>query len=71
MEKEGAVAKRDEPECTKLEELKDIEGKKCRAPHKHQWGDVAYHNAMVCSVVPESVDNEIMVSTYLNMHFTQ
>lgn len=62
MEKEGAVAKKDEPSIQKLEELKSIEGMKCRAPHKHQWGDVAYHNAMICSVIPESIDNDIMVN---------
>ncbi|KAJ8945820.1 hypothetical protein NQ314_009042 [Rhamnusium bicolor] len=44
-------------EAQNLEELKDIEGMKCRAPHKHQWGHIAYHNAMICSVVPDSTDS--------------
>ncbi|XP_018574144.1 zinc finger CCCH-type with G patch domain-containing protein [Anoplophora glabripennis] len=61
MEKEGAVVKRDEEPALKKLELNDIEGKKCRAPHKHQWGNIAYHNAMICSVEPESVDDEMMV----------
>lgn len=26
---------------------------KCKAPHKHQWGNIAYHNAMVCSLVDD------------------
>ncbi|KAJ8917178.1 hypothetical protein NQ315_012670 [Exocentrus adspersus] len=57
MEKEGVVAPvKDQA----LEAFKHVEGMKCRAPHKHQWGDVAYHNAMICSIIPEA-DNEIKV----------
>ncbi|KAJ8976943.1 hypothetical protein NQ317_010139 [Molorchus minor] len=70
MKKEGAVEKPAEKYDTQnIEELKDIEGVKCKAPHKHQWGHVAYHNAMICSVVPETIDNydEIKVRVlYIN-----
>ncbi|XP_023011740.2 zinc finger CCCH-type with G patch domain-containing protein [Leptinotarsa decemlineata] len=59
MEKEGAVqtkySNKNSHEC---EIPKNIEGMKCRAPHQHQWGDVAYHNAMICSVVSDDADNE-------------
>ncbi|XP_057665537.1 zinc finger CCCH-type with G patch domain-containing protein [Diorhabda carinulata] len=58
MEMEGAVQKKNE-EVEVLEiDVNEIEGKKCRAPHQHQWGSVAYHNAMICSV--DSNENEIL-----------
>lgn len=27
---------------------------KCQAPHKHSWGAIAYHNALVCDVIKTS-----------------
>ncbi|KAH1013112.1 zinc finger CCCH-type with G patch domain-containing protein isoform X1 [Dendroctonus ponderosae] len=36
--------------------FKDLEGKKFRAPHHHHWGQLTYHNAMVCSV-PDEISN--------------
>ncbi|KAJ9587031.1 hypothetical protein L9F63_019373 [Diploptera punctata] len=30
------------------EELSALQGMKCQAPHKHGWGEVSYHNALVC-----------------------
>lgn len=53
MEKEGAVDKKEsQSEQSNIQkELDSLEGTKCRAPHEHQWGDVMYHNAIVCSVV--------------------
>nr|CAI5849815.1 unnamed protein product [Callosobruchus analis] len=60
MEKEGAIEKQDqETEHRPFifeGDISTIEGKKCRAPHKHQWGDIVYHNAMICSVVSDSKD---------------
>ncbi|XP_076756222.1 zinc finger CCCH-type with G patch domain-containing protein [Xylocopa sonorina] len=32
------------------EELRQLEGMKCRAPHGSSWGGIGYHNAMICSV---------------------
>lgn len=32
------------------DDLKALEGTKCRAPHGSSWGGTGYHNAMVCSV---------------------
>ncbi|XP_053987563.1 zinc finger CCCH-type with G patch domain-containing protein-like [Hylaeus volcanicus] len=32
------------------EELRQLEGMKCRAPHGTSWGGVGFHNAMICSV---------------------
>ncbi|XP_058802705.1 zinc finger CCCH-type with G patch domain-containing protein [Phymastichus coffea] len=32
------------------EELKVLEGQKCRAPHGSIWGGISYHNAMICSI---------------------
>lgn len=49
MEKEGALVTKNNRNGVD-EELKALEGSKCRAPHQHQWGDVVYHNAMICSV---------------------
>lgn len=52
MDKEGALAAKDvnKGNTCESDELKALEGSKCRAPHKHQWGDVVYHNAMICAV---------------------
>ncbi|KDR13643.1 zinc finger CCCH-type with G patch domain-containing protein [Zootermopsis nevadensis] len=36
------------------EDLDALQGMKCQAPHKHHWGDVSYHNALVCGVEPTS-----------------
>jgi hypothetical protein len=36
------------------EDLAALQGMKCQAPHKHHWGDVSYHNALVCGVEPTS-----------------
>lgn len=64
MEKEGAMTK-NENENTKskvnseLEKLGSIEGKKCKAPHTHQWGDIAFHNAMICSVFEENEEIKV------------
>lgn len=54
MEKEGVITEKraEEPQVPNIDqELKSLEGMKCKAPHTHQWGDTVYHNAMVCSVV--------------------
>ncbi|XP_071578322.1 zinc finger CCCH-type with G patch domain-containing protein isoform X1 [Temnothorax nylanderi] len=40
------------------DELKELEGMKCKAPHGSTWGGISYHNAMVCSVYRDS-DEEI------------
>ncbi|XP_076627354.1 zinc finger CCCH-type with G patch domain-containing protein [Colletes latitarsis] len=37
------------------EELKQLEGMKCRAPHGSSWGGIGYHNAMICSVYQNDV----------------
>lgn len=64
MEKEGAVKRNNEAGCENdadaslSEDLKALEGSKCRAPHKHQWGDVVYHNAMICSISPNRNEND-------------
>jgi len=36
------------------EDLDALQGMKCQAPYKHEWGDVSYHNALVCAVEPTS-----------------
>ncbi|KAG5896479.1 hypothetical protein JTB14_005860 [Gonioctena quinquepunctata] len=62
MEKEGAIeSKNMNGDTKKIYIPKDIEGKKCKAPHQHQWGDVVYHNAMICSVVSDEIDNDLKV----------
>ncbi|KAF5295086.1 hypothetical protein FQA39_LY13237 [Lamprigera yunnana] len=54
IENEGATNSNIENEQIILtqDELKSLEGMKCKAPHKHNWGDSMYHNAVVCSVMP-------------------
>ncbi|GLV44188.1 uncharacterized protein CBL_12516 [Carabus blaptoides fortunei] len=52
MEKEGAIDTGKDVENTDVEDdLKSLEGMKCQAPHTHSWGDIVYHNAMVCGIV--------------------
>ncbi|KYM98891.1 Zinc finger CCCH-type with G patch domain-containing protein [Cyphomyrmex costatus] len=36
------------------DELKELEGTKCKAPYGSTWGGIGYHNAMVCSVHKDS-----------------
>ena len=36
------------------EDLDALQGMKCQAPYKHEWGDISYHNALVCAVEPTS-----------------
>ncbi|XP_012542684.1 zinc finger CCCH-type with G patch domain-containing protein [Monomorium pharaonis] len=36
------------------DELKELEGMKCKAPHGSTWGGIGYHNAMICSVYRDS-----------------
>lgn len=62
MEKEGAITKENKDNSGKrnsIEKLGIVEGKKCRAPHQHQWGHVAYHNAMICSVLEDEEDVKV------------
>jgi len=40
--------------CCFQEDLDALQGMKCQAPYKHDWGDVSYHNALVCAVEPTS-----------------
>ncbi|CAH1983275.1 unnamed protein product [Acanthoscelides obtectus] len=65
MKKEGAIEKAVEDKeyqpFVYEGDIKSIEGKKCRAPHKHQWGDTVYHNAMICSVISNNNEDEIKV----------
>lgn len=42
------------------EELKALEGMKCRAPHGSGWGGISHHNAMVCSIHAE---NDVVVTS--------
>ncbi|XP_046417487.1 zinc finger CCCH-type with G patch domain-containing protein [Neodiprion fabricii] len=40
------------------DELKALEGTKCRAPHGSGWGGVSHHNAMVCSIHSD-IDSQV------------
>lgn len=37
------------------EELEALKGSKCQAPHKQNWGDHSYHNALIVDI--EAEDN--------------
>ncbi|XP_005175180.2 zinc finger CCCH-type with G patch domain-containing protein isoform X1 [Musca domestica] len=49
----------------KLKEgYQNMVGEKCSAPHKHAWGAVEYHNAIICSIekeAPIDVDGNVDV----------
>lgn len=63
MEREGATSNQnqhDNCDADIEDKLKSLEGMKCRAPHTHQWGDIAYHNALVCSVIPNDSDSKTL-----------
>ncbi|KAM7351127.1 zinc finger CCCH-type with G patch domain-containing protein [Cochliomyia hominivorax] len=60
---------------TKLQELRDkfekMVGEKCSAPHKHTWGAVAYHNAIICGIEDEAyIDEDGNVDVKLRVLFT-
>jgi hypothetical protein len=40
--------------CCFQEDLDALQGMKCQAPYRHEWGDVSYHNALVCAAEPAS-----------------
>lgn len=50
MKKEGAIEDDSNGSSNLEEEFKSLEGTKCRAPYRHQRGNVLYYNAMICSV---------------------
>ncbi|XP_074111841.1 zinc finger CCCH-type with G patch domain-containing protein [Cotesia typhae] len=39
------------------DDLKTLEGMKCRAPHGSSWGGTGFHNAMVSSILRHNQDN--------------
>lgn len=60
---------------TKAEELKTkfekMIGEKCSAPHKHSWGAIAYHNAIICGIEDEAyIDDDGNVDVKLRILFT-
>lgn len=50
------------------EDLKSLEGMKCQAPHKHSWGGVTYHNALVCGVI--KTENQSFNDIQVRIFFT-
>ena len=66
---------KEQDDNSKLQELKKkfekMIGEKCSAPHKHSWGAVAYHNAIICGIEDESyIDEEGNVDVKLRILFT-
>ena len=57
MQKEGAIEPRKE-DSFDTNDWRSLEGSKCKAPHKHNWGNVVSHNAMICSVVNPECRNK-------------
>ncbi|KAI8119322.1 hypothetical protein FF38_06884 [Lucilia cuprina] len=60
---------------SKLQELKNkfekMIGEKCSAPHKHTWGAVGYHNAIICGIEDEAyIDEDGNVDVKLRVLFT-
>lgn len=59
----------------KLKELKNkfekMIGEKCSAPHKHSWGAIAYHNAIICGIEDDAYIDELgNVDVKLRILFT-
>ncbi|GJQ88095.1 hypothetical protein Trydic_g13107 [Trypoxylus dichotomus] len=63
MRKEGAVTETniDEAANIKIDKIRALEGTKCKAPHKHSWGDIVYHNALICSIMNSLENNDFEV----------
>ncbi|XP_014223164.1 zinc finger CCCH-type with G patch domain-containing protein [Trichogramma pretiosum] len=51
------------------EELKALEGTKCRAPHGSSWGGTGYHNAMICSVHAENSEDSDLSDVMVRILF--
>ncbi|KAI4457998.1 zinc finger ccch-type with g patch domain-containing protein [Holotrichia oblita] len=62
MQKEGAITHSNK-ECTNEidDQVKALEGTRCKAPHKHSWGDTMYHNALICSILCPLKNNDYEV----------
>ncbi|XP_050297214.1 zinc finger CCCH-type with G patch domain-containing protein [Anthonomus grandis grandis] len=68
MAEEGAIETKKEDKYVDEKKIKELEGQKCQAPYKQQWGQMSYHNAMICSV-PQGVkemDNLQVKVLFLN-----
>lgn len=50
------------------EELVNVVGTKCSAPHTHAWGATAYHNALVCAA--DNVDEVGAANVKVKVLFT-
>ncbi|XP_039435552.1 zinc finger CCCH-type with G patch domain-containing protein [Culex pipiens pallens] len=45
------------PDSTK-QDLQELVGSKCSAPHTHKWGSRSHHNALICSVQQDDDDGD-------------
>ncbi|XP_061392276.1 zinc finger CCCH-type with G patch domain-containing protein [Musca vetustissima] len=53
------------------EKCEKMVGEKCSAPHKHAWGAVGYHNAIICSIEEEApIDDAGNVDVQFRILFT-
>ncbi|XP_073824334.1 zinc finger CCCH-type with G patch domain-containing protein [Musca autumnalis] len=59
-------------EIRKLKEkFEKMVGEKCSAPHKHTWGAVGYHNAIICSIEEEApIDDDGNIDVKFRILFT-
>ncbi|XP_025113334.1 zinc finger CCCH-type with G patch domain-containing protein-like isoform X2 [Pomacea canaliculata] len=65
--KEGDLSKGNNLLSSVDEDLSDLVGLKCRAPHSHDWGKLDYHNALIISARKHSEQEEHIL---VNVMFT-
>lgn len=62
--KEGDLSKGNNLLSSVDEDLSDLVGLKCRAPHSHDWGKLDYHNALIISARKHSEQEEHILVMY-------
>lgn len=69
MQKEGAINHSIKKHRNEIDDqVKALEGTRCKAPHKHSWGDIMYHNALICSILCPFNNNDYEVSVIININ---
>ncbi|XP_067662234.1 zinc finger CCCH-type with G patch domain-containing protein-like isoform X1 [Haliotis asinina] len=59
LKESGQSDDEEEADASVAESFSELVGMKCRAPFSHDWGGLAYHNALVFQVEPSITDDEI------------
>lgn len=62
----GDDEEEEEVEDSTRQDLQDLVGSKCSAPHTHKWGSQSHHNALICSVGEERDDGTSVKVLFIN-----